>query len=121
MASAPPHDPDLLQVLHALVGADGGAPGLTGRIVIGIKTRPPRWWMVDLGDTATGRFIDEPPPDADAWLGVGAVEAAAVLGKATMPPEPSVVAAGDRELLERFFRRYLPGKSLLGLRAEASR
>ena len=100
-----------------MVGADQGVPGFSGTIAIGIKSEPPRWWIVDVGATACGRFAKHAPMEADAWLGVGPVEAEAIIGRVEMPEAPSVVTAGNRQLLGKFFQRYVRNLSFLDVRA----
>ena len=110
--------PNLLEVLDAMVRADRGAPGFVGKIAVGLKAQPPRWWVVDVGSRAVGRFLDKTPEDVDAWLGLGSLEADAILGRAAMPVRASIVTAGDRTLIEHFFRRYVRNVSLVDLRAD---
>lgn len=117
MPSLTAHNPDLLDVLHAMVSADQGAPGFAGRIAVALKTKPVRWWVVDLAATASGQFVDALPDDVDACLGFGLAEADAVLGRAPMPEQPDVVTSGDQQLIDKFFARYVRKLSMVGLRA----
>ena len=108
--------PDLLQVLAALVEADRGPAGFTGRVAVGVRTSP-RWYLFEAA-TGTGRMVEE-VPDADAWLGLGTAEAEAVLGRGPVPARPSVAVAGDEALIDRFLTRYLRSISLLEIRGGA--
>lgn len=109
--------PGLLEVLDAMVRSDRGAPGFSGRIAIGLRSDPARWWVVELGAHAECGFVEKMPAAADAWLALGTTEANAILGLGEMPEPAAVVTAGDKTLIERFCRRYIRSLSLLDIRS----
>ncbi|MFO0723304.1 MAG: hypothetical protein U1E65_05955 [Myxococcota bacterium] len=105
----------VLNALDALVRGDVGMPGLRGTLAIGVSTSVgPRWWAVECGKTAQGRFTHEVPSGADAALLLSERGARGLLEGADLGGEASMF--GDVALLGRFLDRYLKKQSLVSVR-----
>jgi hypothetical protein len=110
----------LLALLDALVTRDGSAPGLDGRVAVGVRCDDGRWafWRASPEvRKATTELFDGAPP-ADVTLVVDADVAESILRTGQTPANPVMLAIeGDRALFRQFARRYLAPRSWLDVRA----
>jgi hypothetical protein len=112
----------LFALLDAAVLADRGAAGFEGKVAVGVLgTKELSWWVGELRadqKTALTSRSAKTPENCAAMVVLGEDETKRILEGRPFPRYPRVFRAfGDNSVIEKFRRRYLERKNLLGLRA----
>ncbi len=109
-----------LSVIKTVVLADGGPPGLKGRIRFGVASSiGPSWLDLDLGPQGVKAGPRGEAP-AQVTVLLGQNEAQRILKAKELPEDSLFDVIGDKSLLENFLRRYFNSGSLVGVRMPGS-
>src|SRR5262245_5610632 len=111
--------PPLLVYLDHRVRGRAGPPGFRGRVCLGVESEHARhYWIAALGNNVETQFVEDQPPDADAYLLMGVREAEEIFLRGRAPINPKHLETyGDVTLLRRLFQRYLARPTLLAARS----
>lgn len=111
-------EPDLLEVLDAMVRRDRASPFFSGSIAICVLSNndSARWWQGDFGDGATTSFPDTIRLDrVDAMIALTPEAARFLLtGIQTGAKDSGMLFFGDQKLVRRFVDRYLDRTTGIG-------
>lgn len=103
----------LLALFDGLVRRDVDAPGLSGRVAIGVAET---WWRADFDRGAQTEFSDV-QLDADVRLHLSVSAAERVLESGELPERGEFKIKGDGTLFATFIKRYTEKRSWLDIRA----
>jgi hypothetical protein len=108
---------DFLEILRAFAERDRAAPGMTGKLAIGVRgPSGVRWLHVTLRQNAHATFSDSVDTDVDAALLMGEPEAATLLSGKTLSEPTCLQRYGNASLITQFMNRYVRRQSLLAFR-----